>query len=97
LTRVTTSTSSRELGTTTAANKELAADLAQFTIDNGTVIIGVEEVASILQRASSPAATRAARTAGLWVAGQLVFLCTRQRRRWLSDRPVGVPVLVCET
>jgi hypothetical protein len=33
----------RELPPGTAANKELAKDLAQFTIDSGTLIIGVDE------------------------------------------------------
>lgn len=33
----------RQLGTTAAANKELARDLAQFAVDGGTLIIGIEE------------------------------------------------------
>jgi predicted HTH transcriptional regulator len=33
----------RELPPSTAANKELARDLAQFTIDGGVLIIGVDE------------------------------------------------------
>ena len=35
----------REVPTTRAANKELARDLAQFAVDGGTLLIGVDEVA----------------------------------------------------
>lgn len=46
----------REVGGTRAANKELARDLAQFAVDGGTLLVGIEEVDGAAPR-PAPVAT----------------------------------------